>query len=732
MPEVQILRVAVPAPLRETLDYLPPPDAPRTAQPGMRVIVPLGKRNVVGVVTELAGSSPLAIDRLKQAIAFPDPEPILSPDVLDLCLFASRYYHATPGEAVVNTLPTALRSLGGSRERSARLWRATPEAAALPASALARSPKQAAALAFLLEQGTASDAACRLAGIQTALLRALQARGLARRETCHEEPETLPPAPIPPPHPSPAQEAALQALYEGIGHFGCTLLEGVTGSGKTEVYLRLIERVLAEGRQALVLVPEIGLTPQTRQRFVHRFGSAVGVLHSGLGDRERERTWRQAAAGKLRVLIGTRSALFTPMPELGVIVVDEEHDSSFKQQEGFRYSARDLAVYRARQRDIPVLLGSATPSTESLANCRSGRFRYLGLPHRAGGANAPSMRLVDIRGQTLDGGLCAEVLDAIGTQLGSGNQVLVFLNRRGWAPLLSCCDCGWMADCHHCDARLTLHRARNLLWCHHCDARMPAPASCPGCNSARLLALGAGTERTEHTLQRHFPAFPVRRIDRGTMQGAAAMDRLYQETVQGAPCILVGTQMLAKGHHFPAVTLVVVVDLDAGLFSSDYRSAERTGQLLVQVGGRAGRAERPGEVIVQTLHPRHPWLERLLGGGYRAFIDPVLSEREGRGLPPFGHMAVLRTESPREQDANAVLDALKRTLRRRFPGVELTGPVPAQLAKRAGRYRVQLILRSAARGPLHAALEQACRFFDEHRFAAGERWQVDVDPLEGG
>ncbi len=340
--------------------------------------------------------------------------------------------------------------------------------------------------------------------------------------------------------------------------------------------------------------------------------------------------------------------------------------------------------------------------------------------------------MLDIRGQTLDGGLCAEAIDAIGSQLGAGNQVLVFLNRRGWAPVLSCSDCGWMADCHHCDARLTLHRARNLLWCHHCDTRMPAPASCPGCHSARLLALGAGTERTEHTLQRHFPSFPVRRIDRGTMQGIAAMDRLYEDTVSGEPCILVGTQMLAKGHHFPAVTLAVIVDLDGGLFSADYRAAERTGQLLVQVGGRAGRAERPGEVIVQTLHPKHPWMERLLQGGYRAFIDPILAERESRGLPPFGHMAVLRVESPSERSATELLDSLKRQLRKSFPDLELTGPVPAQMARRAGRYRIQLLLRDARRAPLHAALEQACRLLDAHRFSAQERWQVDVDPLEGG
>ncbi len=734
MSKEQILRVAVAAPLRQALDYLPPLGAAVTACPGLRVIVPLGARRVVGIVLDVVAASDLAPERLKRAIGFPDTAPVIPADILDLCLFAARYYHATPGEAVLNTLPAGLRSLPRSRIRAILQWRVTPASEALPASALKRSPRLAAAMAFLREQGPASEALCRLAGIGAAQLRSLESRGLAMSEPCvaaTEPPPEAETASVKEHIPSRAQAAALVTLESHLGSFHCSLLEGVTGSGKTEVYLRLIEQALAAGRQALVLVPEIGLTPQTRQRFVQRFGARVGVLHSGLGDRERETTWNEAASGRLRVLIGTRSALFTPLPELGVIVVDEEHDGSFKQQEGFRYSARDLAVYRARRLGIPIVLGSATPSTESLANCRAGRFVHLELPQRAGKARAPSTRLLDIRGQTLDGGMCAEMIDAIGHQLGAGNQVLVFLNRRGWAPLLSCSDCGWMADCHHCDARLTLHKAADLLWCHHCDARIPAPTSCPGCHSARLLALGAGTERTEHTLQRQFPAFPVHRIDRGTMQGALAMDKLYGEIGTGEPCILVGTQMLAKGHHFPCVTLAAIIDLDGGLFSPDYRAAERTGQLLVQVGGRAGRAERPGEVLIQTLHPQHPWMERLLSGGYRAFIDPILAERETWGLPPFGHLAILRVESPRERSAIEVLADVKAHLRRRFTELDIVGPVPAQMARRAGRYRMQLLLRDARRAPLHAALEAACQLLDAHRFGAHERWQVDVDPLEG-
>jgi primosomal protein N' (replication factor Y) len=736
MPDDAILRVAVAAPLRHPLDYLPPPGCATPPQPGMRVVVPLGSRRVVGIVTAVASASEVPGARLRRAVALPDSEPLLPPELLALCDFAARYYHAPPGEVLVGTLPLELRVPPRARKPGPRRWFALPESRALPATTLARAPRQSDALA-LLQAAPAGldDASCRLAGIDAATLRALQRKGLV--EAC-EEAGAKPAAgsctvsaPAPPPALNSAQAATLQALEASADGFSCSLLEGVTGSGKTEVYLRFIERILDKGRQALVLVPEIGLTPQTRRRFEARFGARVGVLHSGLGDSARLRTWRAAASGRLSVLIGTRSALFSPLPALGAIVVDEEHDPSFKQQEGFRYSARDLAVFRARQLHIPIVLGSATPSTETLANCAAGRFRHLLLPERAGGASAPAMRLLDIRGKPLDGGLGEELLAAIASQLAAGNQVLVFLNRRGWAPLLSCADCGWMAECRRCDARLTLHRAERLLWCHHCDARLPAPRACPGCSSARLTALGTGTERSEHALQRLFPGVPIRRIDRGTMQGRDAMDGLLRELDRGEPCILVGTQMLAKGHHFPAVTLVAIVDLDAGLFSADLRAAERTGQLLIQVAGRAGRAERPGEVLVQTLHPGHPWLERLVHDGYRAFIDPLLDERQLHGLPPYAHLAVLRLESPRQESAERQLARMRRELLAAHPRVDIVGPVPAPLARRAGRFRMQLMLKHPQRAPLHAALDQACEILDARRPAPDERWHVDVDPVEG-
>lgn len=740
MPADLILRVAVPTPLRRFLDYLPPPGCdPAALAVGMRVVVPLGARRVVGVIAALDTGSKLAPQRLRHAHALPDQAATLPVELLQLCLFAARYYHAPPGEVLVNTLPVALRTLRSPTRRDERSWRLAPAALGLGPNALSRAPRQAAAIAFLRQHAAASDAELRSAGIDAATMRALTAKALVMAAS------STPASVITPvsstgdtsihveaaPPLNADQQKALDALDAARGGYACLLLEGVTGSGKTEVYLRFIERVLAAGRQALVLVPEIGLAPQTQQRFTRRFGNGIVVLHSGLGDRERLAAWRRCAQGTARVLIGTRSALFSPLPQLGAIVVDEEHDASFKQHDGFRYSARDLAIVRARQRQVPIVLGSATPSSESLANASAGRFGHLLLPQRAGSARLPQLRLIDVRGQALDGGISAELKTAIAAELAAGNQVLVFLNRRGWAPLLSCADCGWMAECGDCDARMTLHRGERLLRCHHCEKRLSLPSSCPYCHSARLLALGVGTERAEHVLQRLFPSIPVRRIDRSTMQARNAMQQLRDDLERDQACILVGTQMLAKGHHFPRVTLAAILDLDGGLFSADLRAAERTGQLLIQVAGRAGRAELPGKVYVQTLHPDHPWLTRLLQGGYRAFIDPLLEERRQRALPPYARLALIGTEARNERVAMQVLQELRAELAHTHPGVDTIGPLPALRARRAGLYRLQLLLRHAQRAPLHAALDRAHEWLETHRPAGLARWYIDVDPQDG-
>ena len=512
--------------------------------------------------------------------------------------------------------------------------------------------------------------------------------------------------------------------------FRAFLLDGVTGSGKTEVYLRLIQDVLAAGRQALVLVPEIGLTPQLERRIQARLGAPMAVLHSGLGERERELAWRAAADGAAALVLGTRSAVFAPLPRLGLVVVDEEHDLSFKQQDGFRYSARDLAVRRAQRAGCPVILGSATPSLETLHSAQRGRYDWLHLTGRAGGAQPPRLDVIDIRAQPLDGGLSRVLVRDLGAEITAGNQVLLFLNRRGFAPILTCHDCGWVGGCPHCDARLTLHLTRRRLACHHCGWVRAIPQVCPDCAKDDLRALGQGTERLEEEVARLFPGVPMARIDRDSTRGGR-LARLLEGARRGDFPILIGTQMLAKGHHLPGVTLVGILDLDQGLYGADYRAPERMAQLIVQVAGRAGRAERPGRVVLQTRHPDHPLLEALLRGGYAAFAEGALAERRAALLPPFSHQALLRAEGRTAKDAVDLLaGAAARAREIGLTGLSLWGPVAAPMERRAGRYRAQLLAQAERRTDLQTFLATWVPGLRSLKVPAGARWSLDVDPQE--
>ncbi|HSX69574.1 MAG TPA: primosomal protein N', partial [Pseudomonas sp.] len=491
--------------------------------------------------------------------------------------------------------------------------------------------------------------------------------------------------------------------------FAALLLDGVTGSGKTEVYLQLIRHCLEAGRQALVLIPEINLGPQTVERFARRFNARIALLHSGVNDRERLDAWLAARDGEANIVIGTRSALFTPLKNPGLIIVDEEHDASYKQQEGLRYHARDLALVRARQENLPIVLGSATPSLESLHNAHAGRYALLKLTQRAGGAQQPRFLRLDVKSLPLDAGISGPLQLAIRQTLEAGQQVLVFLNRRGFAPTLLCHDCGWISQCPRCDARMTLHQRHNELRCHHCGHVERPPRNCPDCQKVDLRPVGAGTERAEERLALLFPQFPVLRIDRDSTARKGAMDKLFATINKGEPCILVGTQMLAKGHHFPRVTLVAILDADGGLFSADFRASERMAQLTVQVAGRAGRAEEPGKVIIQSHLADHPLLVQLTEQGYPAFAEQALSERRGAGLPPFAHLALLRGEAHKPGQAEAFLDdactyAEQLCGELNLSGIELLGPVPAPMERRAGRYRAQLLLQCTSRAPLHKLL----------------------------
>ncbi|HEV8695197.1 MAG TPA: primosomal protein N' [Lysobacter sp.] len=554
--------------------------------------------------------------------------------------------------------------------------------------------------------------------------RALAKRGLAER------------IPVVPHALNDEQQAAVDSLLAVRGTFAPMLLDGVTGSGKTEVYLHAIADCLARGRQALVLVPEIGLTPQTLKRFRERLGVPVHALHSGLGDGERARTWAACARGEARVIVGTRSAVFLPLPQAGLIVIDEEHDASFKQLDGIRYHARDFALMRAKALAVPIVLGSATPALESLRNAQAGRYTHLRLRTRAGVAQTPRVRVVDVRKRPLDAGMSAELFDAISSTLTSGGQALVFKNRRGYAPVLLCHDCGWSAQCPRCSTPdrgvpMTVHAGGRRLQCHHCGARRPAPDACPDCGGLALQSQGAGTERIEEALAKRFPDVPVLRIDRGTTQRRDALEKLLHE-FGNAPGILVGTQMLAKGHDLPNLALVAVVGVDEGLFSADFRAPEKLAQLLIQVAGRAGRATRPGEMLLQTHHPQHPLLNTLLSGGYHAFADAELAQREGAGFPPFAHLALLRAEAQQVDVTHAFLQTAKAILRDAAPAelVEAHGPLPAPMPRRAGYQRAQLLLSSDDRRALHGALDAALPTIYALPEARRVRWSLDVDPVD--
>ena len=728
---MSVLRLAIASPLRQYFDYLPPPDLAPDAlaalRPGCRLLVPFGRRRVCGILVEQSRETSVDPGKLRAAERLLDTQPLISEAVLELCFWAADYYAHPPGEVLAAALPAAFRQGKPWQPAAEKLWQLSLAGKGLPEGALPRAPRQSGLLVEL-QQGplTAEDLNAR--GHTSAIRRKLEQKGLI--ECVQRESQRLTPTWKDGPPLSTEQAKALRAIERAPDGFSTWLLQGVTGSGKTEIYLQLIADTLARGRQALILVPEIGLTPQLIGRVRERFDAETAALHSGLADGAREAAWEAARSGRAHIVIGTRSAVFTSLRRPGLMVVDEEHDLSFKQQDGFRYSARDLAIKRAQLEDIPVVLGSATPSLESLHNAGAGRYQRLRLTERVGSRPIPRVQIVDIRRAPLDGGLSEPLLGAIADELDAGNQALLFLNRRGYAPTLQCHDCGFVASCRHCDARLTLHRRAGELRCHHCEWRIPVPGRCPQCESRQLNPRGVGTERTETTLSRCFPNYPVHRVDRDSMQRRLAMDELVEAVHRGEPCILLGTQMLTKGHDFPGVTLVGLLDTDAALFSADFRGPERMGQLLTQVSGRAGRADKPGRVLLQTHYPDHPLLKTLLEAGYEDFAGQLLEERRLVGLPPFGQMALVRAEAAQLERAEQFLAALRQGVERSQGSVQLMGPLPAPLQRKSGRFRAQLLLLARSRASLRQAAKRLLATAEELPEGKRLRWSLDIDPVE--
>lgn len=729
-----VAHVALPVPLARTFDYLLPDEMRAVA--GCRVQVPFGKQQRVGVVVSVSETSELPREELKQVSEVLDSESLFSPSVWRMLIWAADYYHHPIGDVLFHALPVLLRQ--GKPASAAPLWYwfATEQGQSVDINSLKRSPKQQQALAALRQGRIWRHQVAEMA-FNDAALQALRSKGLCDLNS--EAPAVADWQQ----HFSVAgdrlrlnteQATAVGALHSAADSFSAWLLAGVTGSGKTEVYLSVLENVLAQGRQALVLVPEIGLTPQTIARFRERFQAPVEVMHSGLNDSERLSAWLKAKSGEAAIVIGTRSSLFTPFKDLGVIVIDEEHDSSYKQQEGWRYHARDLAVWRAHADHIPIILGSATPALETLHNVRQRKYNLLKLTRRAGNARPAMQHVLDLKGQQLQAGLSPALINRMRQHLQADNQVILFLNRRGYAPALLCHDCGWIAECARCDHYYTLHQAQHHLRCHHCDSQRAVPRQCPSCGSTHMVPVGLGTEQLEHSLAPLFPGVPISRIDRDTTSRKGALEQHLAEVHRGGARILIGTQMLAKGHHFPDVTLVSLLDVDGALFSADFRAAERFAQLYTQVAGRAGRAGKQGEVILQTHHPEHPLLQTLLTEGYDAFADRALLERSSVLLPPWSSHVLIRAEDHNNQQAPLFLQQL-RNLLQASPLADnqlwIVGPVPALQPKRGGRYRWQLLLQHTSRPRLQHLISSTLALINTLPEARKVKWVLDVDPIEG-
>ncbi|CUB05478.1 primosomal protein N' [Marinomonas fungiae] len=733
------VKVALNVPLRATFDYkIPKALAYRHhIRPGMRVKVPFGKgdRHSIGLVIETSVSSDYPDTQIKPITALLDDSPIISQELFDLCAWAARYYHHPIGEVFFHALPTSLRKGETADFRTETWWFLTEQGKTTDIESLKNAKQQKAFLDALKQHAEhgLSPHLLTVFELTSAAAKGLEKKGLVRSEqrSFIKSVETHAHQKQVPPTLNPEQAAATHAILAMRNEFGVALLDGITGSGKTEVFLRAIEALLKDDKQILVMVPEIGLTPQTLRRFESRFNTDIVLMHSNMTDRERLDAWLMIEHGQANIIIGTRSSVFVPATRLGLIIIDEEHDASYKQHEGFRYHARDLAIKRAQGLHIPVLLASATPSYESMANALQKRYHWLKLRQRAGDAQLPQMERVDLRGQSLKQGFSEHTLERMRQTLERKEQVLVFLNRRGYAPTLMCHQCGWIAACDHCDVNLTVHKRANKLHCHHCDSHKALLHTCPECHSTELFTVGEGTEQIEGVLNQYFKHTPVLRIDRDSTQRKTALTQITQKIHEHDQAILVGTQMLAKGHHFPNVTLVVIMDADVGLFSSDFRGMERTAQLITQVAGRAGRSSKRGHVLLQTYHPDHSAIECLCVQGYEALAMSGLRERQQLALPPFYHQVVIRAESQQEQQAMSLLMQLRNQMSVHLSEeMQIVGPYAAIIVRKAGQHRALLSLKSPQRGNLHRIVALASQWLEQNTKNHKIRFAIDVDPLE--
>lgn len=749
-----VLCVAIPSPLRRVFNYISNPETDSsTLQAGMRLALPFGhQKSIVGILinTEISVDAntahantsnstrqqkPKKTIKLRAIHEVLDQQASLTPDILALCQWCSDYYHYPLGEVCHLALPAILRkTISAPQRQEKECWQLTEAGKAYDESLLKRAKKQLEAWQLFKKHPLMTTEIAKQVSLSRPTINALIKKNIiettsydTQKTAFADKHKTLINQELRLNH---EQTQALDAIQ--IDTFKPYLLDGVTGSGKTEIYLQAIKKTLLAGKQALVLVPEIGLTPQTLQRFQQRFNVPIAALHSGISDKQRYGIWLDAKEGRTPIIIGTRSAIFTPLAKLGLIIVDEEHDLSYKQQDGVRYSARDLAIVRAQQKNIPIILGSATSSLETLHNALSGRFTHLILRERATSATLPKIRCIDSQNEQLSNDIIAEIK----TTLDKQQQALVFINRRGYAPTLICQDCGWISQCNNCDSRMTLHQPKShqpRLHCHQCDSKTYVPKQCPQCHSARLQPLGQGTQRSEQQLASLFKHVPILRIDRDSISRKGELEAALDIINSQQPCILVGTQMLAKGHHFSNVTLAVILGLDNSFFSSDFRGSERMGQLLTQVAGRAGRESHQGTVLLQTQFSDHPLLRQLIDHGYAALAQQLLAERQLSDMPPYQYIALVRCHAQHPSMAMQFLQQARHhgeQIQAPSLSLQYLGPMPAIIEKRNNRYYYQLQIKAKTRNELHTLLKQLCPLLEKQKAPKGLHWLIDVDAQE--
>lgn len=726
-----ILQVALDVPLDRLFDYL---DGGFQVKVGQRVVVPFGRRQLVGVVIAKVGISEYPLDKLKSVISVFNQEPAFTKETFNLIKFCANYYQYPFGQALLNTLPSRLKQIKPAEARKQYLYTLTALGAQSTVESLPpRKIVMRKVMQTLLAQTTATES--ELAELSPAWRKSTQAllelayverrevlAGLYISHTAQASPQL-----------NEEQSSAVQAVLNQRDSFKPFLLHGITGSGKTEVYMQILLQVLAEGDgQALVLVPEINLTPQLEERFRGRLPHLPLVsLHSNLGDSERLQNWRLAQSGQARIIIGTRLAVFTPLPKLKIVIVDEEHDSSYKQQDSMRYHARDVAMVRAQRAKVPIVLGSATPALETWQHAQTNKYQLLSLHQRAVNQSAlPDIRCIDTTKTQLTDGFTPQLIEAIRKRLSNGEQSLLFINRRGYSPVLLCSACHWIAPCTRCSSRLVVHLKQGRLRCHYCGHEQKMVRQCPSCGNADLHPTGQGTQRLEQTLQGLFPQARIQRVDRDSTRNKDALTDILTAVNANEVDILVGTQMLAKGHDFPNLTLVGVIDTDSALFSPDFRASERLFSQLMQVSGRAGRANKAGEVLIQTAFPDHQLFNALQLHNYSAYAELQIKEREITAFPPFAYLALLRAEASQYAMVQQFLSDAMTWGRDLSSEVMIYDPLRPQMEKLKGMERGHLLFQAKQRNVLQILLQNLVHLLRAHALSSKIRWSVDVDPIE--